>query len=247
MELFCNLLFAHILGDFYLQWDNQCRNKSELGFSGYGLWYHSIVIGLTAWISIWTLDAWWLVVVLSILHTFIDWGKSYIAKRMNVKTEGLLLFVVDQLLHLGSLFVLSTLYLQQYSEWEQISWINDLMTTHPLRIATAMALFLSLKPANILILRILDACKVKNTIDDQENEQGNFHSGELIGWLERGLMLLFVVMDQYEAIGFLIAGKSILRFGEASQGREKSEYVLSGTLLSLSVALVLGLLVKTIV
>ena len=53
--------------------------------------------------------------------------------------------------------------------------------------------------------------------------------------------LLFVVMSQYEAIGFLIAAKSILRFNEASSGSEKSEYVLTGTLLSLAIALALGI------
>ena len=53
-------------------------------------------------------------------------------------------------------------------------------------------------------------------------------------------------MSQYEAIGFLIAAKSILRFSEASKGDEKSEYVLTGTLLSLAIALCLGILVLKI-
>lgn len=65
----------------------------------------------------------------------------------------------------------------------------------------------------------------------------------MIGWLERGLILVFVIMSQYEAIGFLIAAKSILRFSEASKGDEKSEYVLTGTLLSLAIALCLGIIV----
>ena len=50
-------------------------------------------------------------------------------------------------------------------------------------------------------------------------------------------------MSQYEAIGFLIAAKSILRFNEASSGSVKSEYVLTGTLLSLTIALSLGILI----
>ena len=41
----------------------------------------------------------------------------------------------------------------------------------------------------------------------------------------------------------LIAAKSILRFSEASKGDEKSEYVLTGTLLSLAIALCLGIIV----
>ncbi len=107
---------------------------------------------------------------------------------------------------------------------------------------TMVGLLLALKPANILILLILETCKV-NINPTKNDEHGNFHSGELIGWLERGLILVFVIMSQYEAIGFLIAAKSILRFSEASKGDEKSEYVLTGTLLSLAIALCLGILV----
>ena len=105
-----------------------------------------------------------------------------------------------------------------------------------------VGLLLALKPANILILLILETCKV-NINPTKNDEHGNFHSGELIGWLERGLILVFVIMSQYEAIVFLIAAKSILRFSEASKGDEKSEYVLTGTLLSLAIALCLGILV----
>ena len=107
---------------------------------------------------------------------------------------------------------------------------------------TMVGLLLALKPANILILLILETCKV-NINPTKNDEHGNFHSGELIGWLERGLILVFVIMSQYEAIGFVIAAKSILRFSEASKGDEKSEYVLTGTLLSLAIALCLGILV----
>lgn len=107
---------------------------------------------------------------------------------------------------------------------------------------TMVGLLLALKPANILILLILETCKV-NINPTKNDEHGNFHSGELIGWLERGLILVFVIMSQYEAIGFLIAAKSILRFSEASKGDEKSEYVLTGSLLSLANALCLGILV----
>ena len=107
---------------------------------------------------------------------------------------------------------------------------------------TMVGLLLALKPANILILLILETCKV-NINPTKNDEHGNFHSGELICWLERGLILVFVIMSQYEAIGFLIAAKSILRFSEESKGDEKSEYVLTGTLLSLAIALCLGILV----
>lgn len=45
-----------------------------------------------------------------------------------------------------------------------------------------------------------------------------------------------------EAIGFLIAAKSILRFSSVNES-EKSEYVVAGTFISFCIALILGLLV----
>ena len=51
------------------------------------------------------------------------------------------------------------------------------------------------------------------------------------------------MLSQFEAIGFLIAAKSILRFSETSKGTEKSEYVLVGTLFSFLIALSTGILI----
>lgn len=45
---------------------------------------------------------------------------------------------------------------------------------------TMVGLLLALKPANILILLILETCKV-NINPTKNDEHGNFHSGELIG------------------------------------------------------------------
>ena len=98
---------------------------------------------------------------------------------------------------------------------------------------------LVLKPANVLVLLVLKACKVKVA----EEDHGNFHSGALIGNIERVLILLFVILSQYEAIGFLLTAKSILRFSQAHSESEKSEYVLAGSLVSLAIAFFIGIIV----
>jgi hypothetical protein len=57
--------------------------------------------------------------------------------------------------------------------------------------------------------------------------------GQLIGRLERAMILMLVLAGQPGAIGFLIAAKSILRFNElARDGDRASEYVIIGTLAS---------------
>jgi hypothetical protein len=56
--------------------------------------------------------------------------------------------------------------------------------------------------------------------------------GRAIGQLERGLIFLLVFTGMPEGIGFLIAAKSVLRFGSVSDDRKVSEYVIIGTLAS---------------
>lgn len=259
--LIFNLIIAHILGDFYLQTKKSCENKFLYSAKGKSLWLHSLIMGVLSWIAIWDFRGWWLALGIMIIHFLTDWLKSYIQVKWNIfkienpehvklvdgtnKRHDLWVFLIDQILHIGVIILFANIWLAANNDWQQFGWLQEFAVSHPLRAKTIVAMLLALKPANILILLILGACKV--TITPTENEEhGNFHSGELIGWLERGLMLLFVVMSQYEAIGFLIAAKSILRFNEASSGSEKSEYVLTGTLLSLATSLSLGIIALNI-
>jgi hypothetical protein len=56
------------------------------------------------------------------------------------------------------------------------------------------------------------------------------------------LIFFFVLIDQYEAIGLLVAAKSIIRLKEGQQ--KMGEYVLIGTLLSILVAIAAGFAVS---
>jgi hypothetical protein len=57
-------------------------------------------------------------------------------------------------------------------------------------------------------------------------------------------VLTFILLNQFEAVGFLLAAKSILRFKEAET--LKSEYVLIGTMLSFAIAIAFGISVSLI-
>jgi ABC-type proline/glycine betaine transport system permease subunit len=64
--------------------------------------------------------------------------------------------------------------------------------------------------------------------------------------IERFLILSFILINQWAAIGFLLAAKSIFRFGDLKEGKyqKKTEYILIGTLMSFSIALVHGLILR---
>ena len=100
-----------------------------------------------------------------------------------------------------------------------------------------------LRPANFFIQNIFKDAKI--SIPDGGKEDNLPNAGHVIGNVERMLTLVFVMLGQYEAIGFLLAAKSLLRFRETDT--VKSEYVLVGTLLSFGIAILLGVAVKLVI
>lgn len=72
--------------------------------------------------------------------------------------------------------------------------------------------------------------------------RGLSRAGNVIGKLERLLVFVFVLAGQPAGIGFLIAAKSVFRFGEIKDAanRMESEYILIGTLASFAHAVVVS-------
>lgn len=70
--------------------------------------------------------------------------------------------------------------------------------------------------------------------------------GRLIGYVERLLVISLTIVGAYPSIAFIIAAKSIARFKQLDD-RNWAEYFLLGTLTSILLGLVLGLLAKKII
>ena len=92
------------------------------------------------------------------------------------------------------------------------------------------------KPANIFIREIFNAFSVFFTGKSEDLP----NAGRLIGITERWMVLVFILIGQFGAVGFLITAKSILRFKDGDY--LKTEYVLIGTMLSFALAIGCALL-----
>lgn len=103
------------------------------------------------------------------------------------------------------------------------------------------AYIISTKPANIFIKEVFKAFEIQPITKENQDLP---NAGKLIGVIERFLVLTFIILNQYEAVGFLIAAKSILRFKDGDT--IKTEYVLIGTMLSFGIAIFLGILIGMI-
>jgi hypothetical protein len=75
------------------------------------------------------------------------------------------------------------------------------------------------------------------------SEQEN--AGEVIGIIERILILTFVLVGSYEAVAFSVAAKSIARFNELDD-KYFAEYYLLGTSISVGIAVLVGVIIKMI-
>lgn len=222
------LLAAHLLTDFVIQPKSWVDARREKHLKAKEFWWH---IGLTTAVAAWftCFDTWWVPLVIFITHVLIDWWKSY-------KPEGLSYFLIDQLLHL---LVIAGIWIIKFPEaFDPISLLQTCMTEPKIWVVGVAILFLT-NPIGIIIGMVTKPFreKIKN-----HGEQSLENAGTWIGMLERLIIFFLVIICQYEAIGLLIAAKSIIRLKEGEQ--KMSEYVLVGTLLSVSVAMLTGYIVS---
>lgn len=218
-------LLAHLVSDFYLQTEKSCKSKADNAFKSRHLYIHALITFALSWLFSLSVGFWWAALLIAALHLIIDGLKS-VCK--NLKGA----FFIDQLLHLAVIVAVVALFNKDVislpiwlPETKVLLWI--------------MALVFCLRPANFIIQNIFKEAKI--SIPDSGKEQSLPNAGRVIGNVERMLTLVFVMLGQYEAIGFLLAAKSLLRFRETDT--VKSEYVLVGTLLSFGFAILIGVMV----
>lgn len=82
-----------------------------------------------------------------------------------------------------------------------------------------------------------------SSIPEDDRKMGLPGAGLLIGRIERCLVVLFVLLQRYEAVGFLLAAKSVFRIGDLTNQDERrfAEYIFVGTLLSFATGIAVGI------
>ncbi len=121
--------------------------------------------------------------------------------------------------------------------------LNSLIVDYysPKSLLIILAYVLVTLPASVLISIFVKRWDLSEVLHSDGNLKD---AGKVIGIIERILILTFVMFHSFEAIGFLIAAKSVFRFGELHNSGERklTEYILVGTLLSFAIAIICGIL-----
>ncbi|MGP1465560.1 DUF3307 domain-containing protein [Prevotella koreensis] len=220
------LLAAHIIGDFFLQTDTICKGKSSKdGKRIIYLAIHSGINAALAYILVGMWECYQIPVIVFFTHYIIDIIKS------SVNSNSTRTFIIDQLAHVTVVCMLWA-WITEPKSCIIESWLSDHRTW-----VIIICYLLALKPASILLGTFIAKWTPSN---NEKNSLPN--AGSWIGYLERILILTFILVGCMEGIGFLLAAKSIFRFGELTKAREVkiTEYVMIGTLSSFTIAILLG-------
>ncbi|MFL9832777.1 DUF3307 domain-containing protein [Chryseobacterium terrae] len=230
--IFIQLILAHLLGDFILQPNSWVADKENRKLKSQYLYYHVLIHTILTFIFLWDLKLWWVAVLVGISHFIIDACKL---SFQNIQTKKRWFFI-DQALHIAVIGGVSLCF----NEFNFEFFKNQEF----LKIIGA-ALFLT-SPASIFIKILLSSWTPVTEEEGNAQTESLSSAGKYIGILERLLVFTFIVVDHWEGVGFMIAAKSVFRFSDLAQAKQRklTEYVLIGTLLSFGIAVLTGILIK---
>lgn len=226
MIILVKLFLAHLIGDFLLQPKAWVEDKEMKKEKSVFLYLHTLLHLLLVLVLIWKTNFIIYGILIAVSHGIIDYCKL---RFQNEKTKRIW-FIVDQSMHIVVLILIYFIYTK--------TTIDVKLIDSRFWIAITAIVFLT-KPVSLLIKNIISIWTPENKDDSLQN------AGKYIGILERLFVFCFIITNHFEAIGFLLAAKSIFRFGDLKEAKDRklTEYVLIGTLISFGIALLTGLAV----
>lgn len=231
------LLAAHALGDFVFQSRRDVEQKSRPAI----LLKHSAIHAGVAYVLVGLPSAWPIPLIILLTHLAIDAIKTRTA-RANLRS-----FVIDQLAHIAVIIAIAAFY-SRAPELPPSIWSDLFGDTYPVAMVWVAGFVFAVRAGaffvDFAVLPFLEQIDLENR--PVERIRGLREGGRTIGQLERALIFVFVLIDQFTAIGFLIAAKSIFRFGELRErgNRMEAEYIIIGTLISFLWAIVIALVTR---
>jgi len=247
MQIFLRTLLAvylgHLLADFVFQTrrlvDAKLRGRPS-AYLLHGLIHYLSAILLVGFFvpgSIVALSTHLVIASLALVHLLIDSAKVQLeARRVIRRVAGS--YVADQFVHLLTVVL---------AAWLLSPGVSFMTLTAPLQASRSLGnkflavpvIYLGVIFGGGYLIRSLTRSLTETVKDDEFEKAGEQlqNAGLYIGWLERFLILTALLLQSPAAVGLILAAKTITRYPEFKSPRF-AEYVLIGTLLSVSLAFV---------
>jgi hypothetical protein len=243
MKLFLAVLLAHLLGDFPLQSSSMVRAKRQgiRAYIGHGA-IHLLVLVLcvAAFISLELVTSlwFWMAACLYVAaHLGIDRVKQGLVSSAKL-ADSASIFLLDQVVHVCTMIALAWFLIRP--SWTalrtQLSW----STATGDKVLEAGIVYVAVIFAAGYLICYLTHNLAAGVEKPGETAEEVKNAGMYIGWLERFLVVTAILVQSPSMVGWILTGKSIARFPELKE--RFAEYFLIGTLLSIGLAVLGGLL-----
>lgn len=236
LTFFLPLFAGHILADFVFQ--SEVQGKPQPGLKDFIK--HGLHIGLISFLLLGLPAAWWMILGLVATHLLLDlWAVRNARGSVPVR------FLVDQGAHGLVLVVFSWAASAHRFQSAPIWWRAVFGMGYYQALVFLSGILGALWVGSAVVEHVflsLAAIEGQGLPSGAQNQRetgpltmGLAEGGKIIGYLERCLILVFVLAGHPAGIGFLIAAKSVFRFGELTDlnRRRQAEYIIIGTLTSI--------------
>lgn len=242
---FLALCLAHLATDFVLHGDRILVEKRRGRVRAYlehgGVHFLAAVglLGLSSSFSGHSTEYYAVILFLTLIHLAIDSGRLRLEASGRI-SDSARAFVVDQLFH--ALTIGMAAWVISKTPITGLVLGLSQLQLHAERALVLLVVYVGVIFGGGHLVRYLtkplfkhDLTIAGETVIELQN------AGMYIGWLERFLVLTALMLQSPVTIGLILTAKSIIRYPELKSVRF-AEYFLLGTLLSLSLAIVGGLL-----
>lgn len=232
------LLLAHVITDFVFQSKKWIRQKRDRKGKSVFLYIHAALAGLLTYLIVQDWSLWEVPLIIAVTHFFIDLWK------LHQKSDSLVYFLWDQLFHI---IILALVWLYVTHNFNEVVPFLASLLTSEVFLVYIIGYLLVIFPIGFIIGKATRGWQKE--IKKEDGLKSLDKAGRYIGIFERILVLTFILTDNFAAIGFLIAAKSILRFSDKSKSgaRKQTEYVLIGTLMSFALTIIVGFLMRVLI
>ena len=242
-NIFVIFVILHCLGDYYLQTKSIVKLKEE---KYRFVLLHSLIYSIPGMLSAMLFENTnylIYIILFCVLHLLIDTLKFFIKSKHYYPTEKKdrekhflkfdITYFMDQFVHIISISILSIIFLQS-KDLSIKTKILDCLNVSADRfvfIAKCTAAFLIiLKPVSVTFYRIFNVDLLAKTDadgsgDNAQDKKKAIGAGSIIGYMERTVMMMLLIAGEYTAMGFIIAGKAIVRL----KSNVKQEFLIIGT------------------
>jgi len=225
------LVTAHLLADFVLQPDWMVERKREWPI----LLLHVVFVGGLAAALLGGLPL-RLLALVTVTHGIMDAIKVRMSPPRWTEIGA---FSIDQAVHVAVLVLAAAWFPTAAEDGLWLAALPSEIEATFLRFGTLVAgLVVGVAAGQGVVdmmLRLILPDRPEDGGESGEGAEGDDdglpRGGRWIGALERLLVMILVIAGEIGAVGFVVAAKSILRFGEADQ-RRVVEYIIIGTFLS---------------